>query len=161
MITENKKYVGYLLIIIVVVLGIYFINKKDNAPGQAPNDIVATTSPTTAATAGGVKQAASKPVSYGGAQVVVKDGMYIVSYENTGFNPKKLEINRGKSVRFVNNSTKAMRVGDTTNIPAFQAFNQPKTVGKGGTYEYTFNDVGTYEYANQNNTADKGTIVVR
>lgn len=160
--TQNKRYIGYLLAIIVLGFGVYFINNKDTAPQAVVNDVVATTSP--AVSADENKTASSKPKSSASSasqQVAMKDGMYIVSYENTGFKPKLLEIGRGKSVRFVNNSTKALRVGDTTGKPAFETFSQPKTVGKGGTYEYTFNDVGTYEYANQNNTADKGTVVVK
>ncbi len=74
-----------------------------------------------------------------------------------------LTIPRGKSVRFVNNSGgKAMRVGstDSANI-IYSAFNQNKTVGSGGTYEYTFVDKGTYSYSNKNNTVDQGIIVVQ
>jgi plastocyanin len=168
MMMENKKYIGYILVVIVLGFGIYFINKGDVSPKQTSDnsgDVAPVTTPVTTpavtASNGGAKAVTPEEASPVNQQVVMKDGMYIVSYGNNGFSPASLEIDRGESVRFVNDSTKAMRVGGTTDIPALQAFNQPKTVGQGGTYEYTFNDPGIYEYANYNNTADKGAVIVK
>ena len=101
------------------------------------------------------KQVSSK-VSNG---VVIKNGMYIVSYENSGFQPKTLDIKPRSSVRFVNDSSKALRVA-STDTTVSQTLSQPKTVGKGGYYDYTFNDIGVYPFANMNNTADRGVVTV-
>jgi len=94
---------------------------------------------------------------------VASDGTYLIYYLPSGFSPKTLEIAVGKSVRFVNNSGKAMRVSSTdpSNNPVFNSFNQSKTVGQGGTYEYTFTDRGSFTYANYNNPADSGAVVVK
>lgn len=94
---------------------------------------------------------------------ITPDGIYLVYYTKTGFSPQILTIPAGKSVRFVNNSDgKSMSVGstDSSNI-IYRAFNQTKTVGAGGTYEYTFVDKGTYLYNNKTNPGDQGIIVAR
>lgn len=95
---------------------------------------------------------------------ITKDGIYLIYYTSKGFVPSALEIPAGKSVRLINNSGgKAMRIGstDTTNSPIYNSFNQSKTVGAGGTYEYTFVDKGVFTYSNKNNPGDQGSITVR
>lgn len=91
------------------------------------------------------------------------EGIYVVSYKPSGFTPQTLEIATGKSVRFLNNSGKTMRIAsmDTTGSPVYSALNQSKTVGQGGVYEYTFIYQGTYAYQNINYPGDQGTIVVK
>ncbi|OGZ04209.1 MAG: hypothetical protein A2648_01345 [Candidatus Lloydbacteria bacterium RIFCSPHIGHO2_01_FULL_41_20] len=95
---------------------------------------------------------------------VTKEGIYLIYYTSKGFVPMSLDLPVGKSVRFVNNSGgKAMRIGstDTTNSPVYNALNQSKTVGAGGTYEYTFVYKGVFTYSNINNLTDQGSITVR
>lgn len=109
------------------------------------------------------KTAVTKPVATK-LPSITKDGIYLIYYTSKGFVPGALEIPVGKSVRLINNSGgKAMRIGstDTTNNPIYNAFNQSKTVGAGGTYEYTFVDKGVFNYNNKNNPADQGSITVR
>lgn len=159
---QNKRFLGLFATIIVIAAAIYFFgSKRSEAPTVAEGNTATTTSETAAPPPKSAKSSSS------GSQSAVyptmaKDGSYLVTYDNSGFHPKSLSIVRGKSVRFVNNSTKAMRIGstDTTN-PVPQALSQPKTVGKGGVYDYTFNDAGVYNYANMNNTTDKGTVEVK
>lgn len=93
--------------------------------------------------------------------VMTKDGAYVVSYTNTGFSPKTLTIKLGKSVHFVNNSSKAMSITTTTTQNQVQSeLNQGKTVGQGGTYDFTFLTAGTWVYMNRNAQTDFGTIIV-
>lgn len=94
---------------------------------------------------------------------ITTEGIYVVTYKPTGFTPNTLEISTGKSVRFLNNSGKAMRIVsmDTSGSPVYSALSQSKTVGQGGVYEYSFIYEGTYVYQNINNPADQGTIVVK
>ena len=55
-----------------------------------------------------------------------------------------------------------MRVGSTeTGNIVSSAFNQIRTVGAGGTYEYTFVEKGTFSYNNKNNITDQGIVIVQ
>lgn len=159
---ESKKYINFLILIIIAAGIFYFISaKKIQAPTVevgGTNIAIATSTDKTTPVVNDMKSAPAKS-----QPVITKNGTYIVSYESSGFKPDTIEIKRGTPVRFVNNSTKSLRVAstDTTNNPIFQAFSQPKTMGKGGIFEYTFNDVGTYYYTNQFNSAAKGTVVVK
>jgi plastocyanin len=93
---------------------------------------------------------------------MTKDGAYIVSYTNAGFSPKTVTIKVGKAVHFVNNSSKAMSVTTTTTQNQVQSeLNQGKTVGQGGTYDFTFTAPGTWVYMNRNAQTDYGTIIVQ
>ena len=157
---NNKKYLSLLVAIIAIGIIIYIVKNNSETAHVTQDDekspvAESTTLPSTKQPAPAVSSGSGAP-----STPVIKDGVYIVSYTNSGFQPKMLEISRGKTVRFVNNSTKAMRV-NTTDTLVSQTLSQPKTVGKGGTYEYTFNDSGTYKYANQNNTADTGAVIVK
>lgn len=92
-----------------------------------------------------------------------KDGTYLIHYTDKGFTPASLEIARGSSVRFINSSNKAMRIG-TTDLIDRQPSNeiaQSTTVGKGGVYALTFNTAFTYGYQNKNNPGDTGQIIVK
>lgn len=95
------------------------------------------------------------------AASMTPDGLYIISYTNSGFSPATLTIKKGKGVRFINNSDKAMRVfADDKNSQIFGSLSQSKTVGRGGTYDFTFTQAGNWAYHNANNTADRGTVLV-
>ncbi len=149
--------------IIAVGIIIYFISaNRSQAPtvGTGANTTSNGTALSPATNVGVKPPTASKTTS---VPAVTKDGIYIVSYLSSGFKPQTLEIKRGTTVRFTNNSTKAMRIAsfDPANSQAPQSLSQPKTVGKGGVYEYTFNDAGSFGYANMNNSADRGTVTVK
>lgn len=89
---------------------------------------------------------------------------YIVSYTNTGFSPQKITIKAGQTVRFLNasgaHSLWIAAAAGPTNFPLTE-FNQGKSVGKGGTYNYTFSRKGNYVYYNNNNKNDVGLITVQ
>lgn len=92
---------------------------------------------------------------------MTKDGLYIINYTDRGFSPTMLTLTKGKGVHFVNNSNKALRVfSDLPNDRIYGAITQSKTIGKGGTYDFTFNDVGNWGYYNANYPSHRGTVVV-
>lgn len=85
-----------------------------------------------------------------------------VSYTDTGFAPNTLTVKKGTNVTFTNQSSKGMWVASALH-PTHQllpGFDQLKSVARGGTYEYTFDKVGTWKYHNHVNPADTGTVVV-
>lgn len=162
-----KKYIlAIIAIILAVGIGFLFGKKEAIAP-PAPLNGVDETATTTQSVAPVAKKTTTTdtvvktPVST--QATILKDGSYLVSYTSTGFSPRTLTIKKGKSVHFVNNSNKAMSLAttDTTNSQIYSEFNQGKTVGRGGSYDFTFLTAGTWGYMNRNNQADHGTIIVQ
>jgi len=105
--------------------------------------------------------AASESLKKQSSTYLARDGVYVVQYTESGFVPKSLQIPRGKSIRFINMSNKGMRVfTDDASNPVFTELNQAKTVGKGGTYTFSFTKAGLWAYHNEVNTTDKASILV-
>lgn len=146
-------------LVAVGIIALVYMTEPSATDTPAPAAPVQQTKPATAAP----KPAGTASGSVTAYPSMTKEGVYLVYYTSGGFTPRNLEIAAGKSVRFVNQSGKAMQIGSTGPVtnPAFATFNQPKTVGQGGTYEYTFNDRAVFTYANRSYTPDQGTITVR
>lgn len=89
---------------------------------------------------------------------IARDGAYIVSYENNGFNPQGLAIPSGKTVRFINNSNKALFVYSSEQDPAHN-LSQSQSMGKGKTYDFAFSSKGIWQFYNRNYPSHTGTIV--
>lgn len=168
----NKKYIiGAVIVIVAIWIGFSLGKKSAVAPATPTNGVseqVATTTPEVqkAATSVPAKKTvtvAPKTTTVLNAPIITSNGSYLISYTSTGFNPNTITIKVGKSVHFVNNSTKAMSIVTTapdTN-QAQSEFNQGKTVGQGGTYDFTFMSAGIWGYMNRDNKVDQGTIVVQ
>jgi len=165
----NKKYLIAVVAVILAVCGGFWFGKRSamapESQESVPNGVqeVATTTPVVSVLLP-IKKAPAQTTS----SVVVttptmtKDGSYVVSYTDRGFVPATLEIATGKSVHFVNNSNRAMSLTTVDpNSQVFGEFNQGKTVGRGGTYDFTFLTKGTWWYVNRNNQTELGTIIVK
>ena len=86
----------------------------------------------------------------------------VVTYTDTGFAPKTVTVKQGSMVTFVNESGKSMWVASALH-PTHQllpGFVQLKNVPRGGTYEYTFEKVGTWKYHNHVVASDTGSVTV-
>lgn len=86
-----------------------------------------------------------------------------VQYTDSGFTPNTITVKQGTTVRFTNQSSSGMWVASAVH-PTHQllpGFDQLQSVGKGGTYDYTFAKVGTWKYHNHVGATDTGTVVVR
>lgn len=89
-------------------------------------------------------------------------GKTVVKYTDSGFTPKEVTVKKGTTVTFVADGSKNMWVASAVH-PTHQllpGFEQLKSVGKGGSYEYTFVKVGTWKYHNHVNASDFGSVVV-
>ncbi|MEX0934230.1 MAG: plastocyanin/azurin family copper-binding protein [Candidatus Saccharimonadales bacterium] len=85
-----------------------------------------------------------------------------VRYSSSGFAPATLEISIGDTVSFVNGGNVSMWVASDshpthTNFPDFDA---RRGYGSGETYEFTFNEPGSYGYHNHLNPNHGGLIIV-
>jgi plastocyanin len=156
----NKKYFIGIAVVVLAILGVMFFgNRSAVAPGAPEGSTTEVGTTTTEYVPGAVSSI--KKTATPSAATMTKSGAYIVSYTTSGFNPVAITLKRGKSVHFVNNSNKAMRISAVDqNSQVFHELSQEQSVGRGGTYDFTFLTAGNWYYMNRNNSADRGTIVV-
>lgn len=92
---------------------------------------------------------------------IASDGAFLIRLTNDGFIPNTLQIKSGGIVRFVNDSDKAMRIfADEDKDQTYISIKQPKSVGRGETYDVVFTRTGIWFYNNQNQQVDTGNITV-
>jgi plastocyanin len=164
---KNNQRNLVILIIILAAVGYYlFQSQKVVAPAQdeiTQSEVSTSTSDTinnTVPAKTAVKT--TKTTTTSSLPTMTKEGYYLVSYTDKGFVPASLQIAAGKSVRFVNNASRAMRIfADDKTSTLYSEMNQSKTVGRGGIYDFTFGTAGTWAYHNENNLADKGVVIVK
>lgn len=159
---KNQQVVIALIIIgALVILGVVFSMQKNQYTPQTPVDT----------NTAGTKETGSSPTSSGTGQKTttgtktatpvpqpLPSGVVLVSYTDAGFVPNTLEVKRGNVVRFVNNSNRSLWV--ITTVDTYSAFDQGKSVGKGGIFEFTFAQTGAWGYKNLNSSSHTGTIIV-
>ena len=160
---EKKQIIAFIVVVIVLIIVSIFWKGKEPLENIEPeteqgisdaviNDSTTGTTKTTAP--------ASKTTTAPAKQTITKEGVYIVSYESDGFNPKSTVVTAGTSVRFVNNSDKAMRVRAKEVGHPYTGLTQSSSIGKGGVYSFTFTTKGLWEFYNSNNPNDTGSVVV-
>jgi plastocyanin len=86
-----------------------------------------------------------------------------VQYTNSGFTPAVITIKQGYTVQFVNASDGEMWVASNPHPTHtdYPAFDEKKSVSKGGVYEFTFDRAGTWGYHNHDSFLMAGTVVVK
>lgn len=156
---ENNKTVRWIwaIAIIVIIVGLILIAKKNPTSDSAVTTDTEVSTSTSATTA-----VAKTPVKT--TTTVKKTSTNVVEYTATGFKPFVLEIKRGESVEFVNMSDKAMTIKSLddkpgVNYPGFSQESGP--LGKGGKFYFAFTMPGAWPYQNLNNKNDQGVIIVK
>lgn len=171
---HTEQYMRYLIGLVVVGLIAFYLGgyaPQNYFPEFSWSDMSTTTDEvvleetTTGATTPAAKP--STPTSSGEAgKRFMQNGVYvtIVEYSDTGFNPSKLEINRGEEVRFVNKDNETMYIvaDNKLSSPVYAQLNMPNSLGKGGTYQLAFTQPGIFSYQNVNkNWKPAGQIFVK
>lgn len=86
-----------------------------------------------------------------------------VDYVDGGFSPKSITVKAGTTVTWTNKAAaKQMWVASAVH-PTHQllpGFDQLASVGKSGTYSYTFTKVGSWKYHNHVSPSDTGVVIV-
>lgn len=87
----------------------------------------------------------------------------VVNYTSSGFEQKSITVNKGQTVKFINNSSSAMWVASAFHPThdVYPEFDQLKGVSGGGTYSFTFDKVGTWNYHNHLKASDFGSVEVK
>lgn len=91
-------------------------------------------------------------------------GVTTVTYTSKGFSPFIVEVEAGEQVKFVNESDSALwptaNGHPTATDQFYPSFDAGKSLKKGESYSFVFNDKGVWGYKNLNNENHLGTIVV-
>ena len=96
-------------------------------------------------------------------QNIPEQQVVTITYSSSGFLPQHLRILPGTKVVWINDHpTATMRIADNTTSESTKLveFGQTDAVAKNGSYDYTFNQVGTYTYRNDVQALEGGTIEV-
>ncbi len=106
---------------------------------------------------------ASKSVVVPGAQEKSDDVAVKITYTDEGFSPNIIEINRGETVEFINQSRRPMWVASNEHpahgiLPTFDQFT---VSGFGTSWQYTFDQVGEWVYHDHVNASMEGTVIVQ
>lgn len=159
---KNSKNIIVVLVSILVLAFIVYLymayTAKQNSGALDLNENAGTEDVNSNPTSknANTKNTASQDKAYLGV-----DGIYVVKYTDEGFVPSNLQIPRGKSIRFINNSSKGMRVSsDDKASPTFSELTQSETVGKGSTYTFSFVKEGLWVYYNGAVPSHRGSVVV-
>ncbi|OHA17378.1 MAG: hypothetical protein A3G52_03755 [Candidatus Taylorbacteria bacterium RIFCSPLOWO2_12_FULL_43_20] len=175
----NKKntVIGVLVIIILALAVIAFIPKNNGnvvlAPGNSSDENATlnndrdmnenTESPVQ--TNGGNNEEEEEEEANSSA--TLDDDMIeeiFVIYTKEGFNPKSITVNKGQTVRFINESATPMSVASndhpTHNI--YPEFDQYKTDARGkSVFDFTFDKTGEWQYHNHLQANHEGTVIVK
>jgi len=152
-----NKIISTIVVIVIVVLGGYFLIKETNRPKVSPESVQEPTSQSTK------------------EQTPIVEEKVII-YTDTGYSPNTLTIKNGETVVFKNQSSKTMwpasamhpshrvyggtsfeeHCPDTTGV----AFDACKGFLPSGIWSFKFDKVGDWKYHDHLNSGDFGTIVV-
>lgn len=90
-----------------------------------------------------------------------------VTYSATGFSPASITVKKGTAVMWTNVSSGGMRVAAVSGLSAGNcaegapaSFDQCVASAAGSQWSFTFNEVGTRQYHNQENKGFGGTVTV-
>lgn len=156
---NNKLFIGLVVLAVGVLVGWFYFKGKPVSPASV-NQTVQTTPTPAGSNLGAPENISGLPgngLEKGGVQSRV-----VVTFTDKGFSPTPVTVKAGSTVAFINESSAAMWVASDphpthTLLPGFDELG---SVGKGGTYEYTFTKVGTWTYHNHLTPTVKGTVVV-
>ncbi len=170
----NSKPLWIGIIVILIALGAWYAlagSKKsdmnENAPAAANDAAV-----TPAAETGGTPSEASGGTAAAAAKTVT------VSYTDNGFSPTTVSVNKGDTVKFVNNSSAEMWVASDEHPTHTEydgtatsqhcaggtnsngSFDECARAAAGASWSYTFTKSGSFDYHNHARASHGGVITV-
>jgi plastocyanin len=175
------KYRYFLAVVVAIVLAVGLIGfdetrerrdtagtiEHDEPEGMPAEGGLATTSAaSSSAPAALPKPAARSTAKPAGTAVVTKPApdasVTVITYTDAGFKPLVASVPEGKTVRFVNMSSRSLWVAsnDHPTHDGYPGFDQGKSVGRGGIYNFTFTRTGSFMYHNHNHPAHQGVVTV-
>ncbi|MEN9390396.1 MAG: hypothetical protein RLZZ283_496 [Candidatus Parcubacteria bacterium] len=146
-------------LLIIVILGAYVLWPEAGAP--VVEDIASSTPVTALEPTVAIPTVTQKPtvtpvvpvvVSPTGGQRSLENNVWVteIVYTDSGFSPVNIKIQAGEEVRFVNQSSGAMRVVANTKDSSdyYKLINQGTAVAKGKSYQVSLFKPGLFIYSN-------------
>lgn len=156
MLISMKSFVIFVIAAIIVVGGIVLFNREASAPAAGePTTLSAPPTPPVA-----IEPAFPAPTLE--PQPPVPQA-HMVRYTDSGYAPASLEINKGDTVIFANESNDKVWTasGPHPTHTNYSEFDQKSGGLPGSRYSFTFTKAGNWRYHNHLNPAHGGTIVVK
>jgi len=178
---ETKTIVSWIIVIVVVLGGIFFLaGSNETLDEETLDENGEVVSKVPALGNEDVNEMMVNEESPEGGDSVIPEAdgggvkpANVVEYTNNGFIPNEIEIARGESVKFVNNSTKDMWVGSamhpthsvypekTADDCLGSTFDQCERGAPDTSWEFTFNSVGEHGYHNHVRSSHWGKVIVQ
>jgi plastocyanin len=168
MMSRNALWIA---VLVVVLLGAFLLMRNDRDAVTGPDDIATSTATTSVSGINGSSQAASKSESVKRAETAytrtrtIENGVAvtIINLTDKGFVPNVVQVARGESIRFVNQTNGSMRISSEyfEDTPLVKSFEQEKTVGKGGTFQLSVSEAGVWSYHNLDSEGVSGVVYVQ
>ena len=149
-----KGIITIIIIIAIIVAGFFLLRD-----GTSDNAAIVTQE---AITEESVGDAVDMIVELGDAPIDTTAEIIVVTYIDKEFSPKEIAVALGQTVRFVNESSGNMWVASDVH-PSHEIlpeFDNKEAVGNGESYEFTFTEIGQWNYHNHVNPVAIGTITV-
>lgn len=151
------KLVSLLLLVILLAIGFYWwkgvgyiLPSFDFEPGEEQEEEMLEEKTEPVATNSGSVTAPAKRYPIEPGSKIYDHGIpvTVVYFTKDGFKPADIKIKAGEEVRFVNDTTGAMRIGVRSDLstPFYSTFSQPGFSQKGESFQIGFSKVGIIVY---------------
>jgi plastocyanin len=165
----NKPLLGGIIAIVIIAAAVLFMNGSNNnnddvtptpTPAQTPTP-TPTPDPTPLPTP--TPQPGPAPTPTPTPNPTSQPQTHTISMTDAGFSVGTLTINKGDTVTFKNNGTKAIWPASAPHPTHtdYPEFDPKQAVAVGGSWSFTFTKVGTWRYHDHLNSTRFGTIIVK
>ena len=163
--TTKETKVMWGIVAVIVIVGLVLISTKSGKenPSEIASEGLSKTEVASTTVTSGMKSSTSTKTNLK-TVVPTKPRGNVVRYTSAGFSPFILEVKRGESVEFINESDKAMviRANDRNPESFYPGFSQESgPLGKGGKFYFAFTQTGAWSYYNLNGNKEEGVILVK
>ncbi|MDO8576493.1 MAG: hypothetical protein Q7R90_04205 [bacterium] len=153
--SKQRAYITLLVALAVVLIAVYALLSRVSPPASQPSSNSTTSQP---------RSPSPEVMAY---LAQSKGFQYLVSYTDRGFEPTRLTVKQGETVRFTNNSSEDLWVAaggekvypGVVNGCGSSALDSCRPIGRGEFWEFTFDVAGTWMFSNNIDKEKSGTII--
>ena len=155
-----NKIITIVLIIIVVVGGFFLFRNKASVTEKNQEATTNTNTTETSPKVNGVEVEVGAKMETGAIDEIAKK--VTVNYTDSGFSPKTINIKKGDTVVFVNQSSESLWVASAPHPihTDYPDFNEKAAISNGGSWSFTPDQIGLWKYHNHKNPSNTGAVIV-